>query len=467
MPNIVVVDDDAGIRDMLAGAFRSQGHRVSTAIDGDDGLDLIRRTRPNLIFLDLMMPRVDGFQVLDALGADPDLSAIPVIIITALDERAKIVEGLGKGANDYIVKPFNLEELLARAGVQFRIQELERQIRQSEEYHRALFERASDPEMVLDRRGVVVQANAAALDTLAMSADQLIDTPLQDLVLPAERPEFQVALAGTFEGSEIPIFEVHIALNENRVIPVDVDLCLVDISGHRRALLHLRDIRRRKAAETRSTMIFEYIGDGILITDQNGIVLLASKSASDLTGRSRDELVGLDIAQFHSEAGAANWQKATELGEGKHSIFEDTMRLPSGREIPVEWTTASFSVGSETYYIGVARDLIDRKSADEKRLEAERLKTLLEISGGAAHEINQPLTAILGYAEMAMDVLDENDQAHTYQKRIADASLRITEILKRMQAIREYRTRPYADGHEIVDFKKSSETEEEAGSNGG
>ena len=462
MPNIVVVDDDSGIREMLEGVLRTQGHQVSTAFDGDDGLETIRRLHPDLVFLDLMMPRMDGFQVLDALKSDPVLDAIPVIIITALDERDKIVQGLEKGANDYMVKPFNMQELVARANVQFRIQELERRLRQSEEYHRALFERASDPELVLDRSGTVVQANSAAMETLDMDASALVGTPLARLISEEERPDFQIALAGAFEGSEIPIFEVHITPGESRLIPVDVDLCLVDIRGERRTLLHLRDIRRRKAAETRSTMIFEYIGDGILITDQNGIILLASRSAAQLTGRSREELVGLDIAQFHSQGGADGWKQATERNDSEHSIYEDMLQLGNDRQLPVEWTTASFTVGSETYYIGVARDLTDRKAADERRMETERLQTLLEISGGAAHEINQPLTAILGYSEMAMDALDKEHQAYSYQKHIADASVRISNILKRMQAIREYRTRPYANGHQIVDFERSSQEEEGA-----
>jgi C4-dicarboxylate-specific signal transduction histidine kinase len=95
-------------------------------------------------------------------------------------------------------------------------------------------------------------------------------------------------------------------------------------------------------------------------------------------------------------------------------------------------------------------------------MEADRLNTLLEIAGGAAHEINQPLTAILGYAEMAMDILTEDHLAYTYQQHIAEASLRVNGILKRMQAIREYRTRPYADGHQIVDFQQSAQPAEGA-----
>ena len=72
---IVVVDDDTGIREMLEGVLRTQGHQVSSASDGDDGLDLIRRTHPDLIFLDLMMPRVDGKSFYDSIRREnPELA---------------------------------------------------------------------------------------------------------------------------------------------------------------------------------------------------------------------------------------------------------------------------------------------------------------------------------------------------------------------------------------------------------
>lgn len=89
------------------------------------------------------------------------------------------------------------------------------------------------------------------------------------------------------------------------------------------------------------------------------------------------------------------------------------------------------------------------------------LETMLEIAGGAAHEINQPLTAILGYAEMSLVQLEEDSPIYRNQKLIADAAVRITEIVKRMQTIREYRTRPYANGHRIVDFRPQDQDGED------
>jgi len=460
IPEILVVDDQREIREVLTRSLTNEGYHVTSAIDGQDGLDALSRGTPDLILLDLAMPRVNGYQVLEFLKSSNEFQAIPVIILTALNNQSQIIRGLQQGANDYIAKPFNMEELLARVRVQVRILDLEQQLRESEAYHRALFERTSDPEMVIDKSGSILQVNEAATDLLAVSQDQLLNRPIHELVDPSDLPEFEVAFTGSFEGSEIPIFEIHLCLSEEKILPVDVDLSSVDIRGERHLLLHLRDIRRRKSAEAQSSMIFEHIGDGVFITDSKGIILLASRSGSILTGYPRDEIVGLDIAQFQTREGAIKWQEYIEKQNSEAAVYEDHFVHRSTGETPVEWTLAAFTVGSEIYFIGVVHDLTDRLTIDRERRESERLQTLLEIAGGAAHEINQPLTAILGYAEMALSLLDGGHPSSAYQESIIEATARISNILKQMQEVREYRTRPYTSGHRIVDFAQSSEEQE-------
>ena len=94
----------------------------------------------------------------------------------------------------------------ARATVQLRIIELEQHIRQSETYHRALFERAFDPELLMDELGNFLQANSAATTMLCTEREKLLDTKLKTFVTQEEWPEFEVSLIGAFEGSDIPIF---------------------------------------------------------------------------------------------------------------------------------------------------------------------------------------------------------------------------------------------------------------------
>jgi two-component system response regulator MprA len=109
---ILVVDDEPAVRSALERALRSQGYGVSTAVDGRDGLDRLQAEPPDLVVLDILMPRLDGIETCRELRASGDRT--PVLMLTARDAVGDRVEGLDAGADDYLVKPFALEELLAR-----------------------------------------------------------------------------------------------------------------------------------------------------------------------------------------------------------------------------------------------------------------------------------------------------------------------------------------------------------------
>jgi two-component system response regulator MprA len=109
---ILVVDDEPAVRDALERALRSSGYAVATAGDGEEGLDRMASESPDLVVLDILMPRLDGLEACRRLRASGDRT--PVLMLTARDAVGDRVEGLDAGADDYLVKPFALEELLAR-----------------------------------------------------------------------------------------------------------------------------------------------------------------------------------------------------------------------------------------------------------------------------------------------------------------------------------------------------------------
>jgi two-component system, OmpR family, response regulator MprA len=111
-PQILVVDDERAVRDALARALELGGYDVALAADGEEGLGLVDEFAPDAVVLDLMMPRLDGLQACRLLRARGDRT--PVLILTARSEVSERVEGLEAGADDYLTKPFALEELLAR-----------------------------------------------------------------------------------------------------------------------------------------------------------------------------------------------------------------------------------------------------------------------------------------------------------------------------------------------------------------
>ena len=109
---ILVVDDEASIRELLSFNLKKNGYSVETAADGREALE--KAPQADLVLLDLMLPEVDGLEVCRRLKADPQTSGIPIIMLTAKAEEIDRVLGLELGADDYVVKPFSMRELLAR-----------------------------------------------------------------------------------------------------------------------------------------------------------------------------------------------------------------------------------------------------------------------------------------------------------------------------------------------------------------
>jgi len=114
---ILIVDDDPSIRQMLSLGLSQEKYDIRTAADGEEALSLIAGFDPQVIILDIMMPIMNGYDLLEAI---PDISSASVIMLTAKATTNDIVKGLRLGAHDYLVKPFHFDELLARIEVQLR-----------------------------------------------------------------------------------------------------------------------------------------------------------------------------------------------------------------------------------------------------------------------------------------------------------------------------------------------------------
>jgi DNA-binding response OmpR family regulator len=118
MPLIVLMEDDAATRTLVASVLRKDGYEVLSADNGMSGLELVRQNKPDLVISDVQMPLMDGFAMLQALRADPAIMSTPVVLLTSLQERAHMRIGMTSGADDYITKPFRPGELREAAAAQ-------------------------------------------------------------------------------------------------------------------------------------------------------------------------------------------------------------------------------------------------------------------------------------------------------------------------------------------------------------
>jgi DNA-binding response OmpR family regulator len=113
-PVVLAADDDEDILELIAFRLEHSGYTVLQARDGEEALDLARTLRPDLAVLDVMMPKIDGFEVTRRLRQDDSTTRMPIILLTARTQEADVQRGFDAGADDYIRKPFSPQELRAR-----------------------------------------------------------------------------------------------------------------------------------------------------------------------------------------------------------------------------------------------------------------------------------------------------------------------------------------------------------------
>jgi DNA-binding response OmpR family regulator len=113
-PTILVADDEEDLRELVTYRLTRSGYDVISAVDGQEALELASERVPDLMVLDVMMPRLDGYELTRKLRAEEALRSIPVILLTARSQETDVDRGFEVGADDYLKKPFNPDELVAR-----------------------------------------------------------------------------------------------------------------------------------------------------------------------------------------------------------------------------------------------------------------------------------------------------------------------------------------------------------------
>ena len=115
---VLVVDDDPALVSTLTWIFKEQGCQVVAIPDGQDLMERITGERPDLVLLDIMMPHVDGLQLLERIRNEPRWRELPVLMLSSMDPEDGTAKALGLGASDFVAKPFRVKELLARVEAQ-------------------------------------------------------------------------------------------------------------------------------------------------------------------------------------------------------------------------------------------------------------------------------------------------------------------------------------------------------------
>ena len=307
---ILIVDDAPGGRDTLEALLQSPDYELAFACDGIEALEQAEKLAPDLILLDVMMPRVDGFEVCRRLRAHPRLAEIPVILLTALDDRSSLLRGIDAGADDFITKPFDRAELCSRVRTITRLNRYRHLVAERARFEWVV-EQAEDGYVLLDDEDKVLYANPSACKLLP-----LLETPpvsFTQVVQKEYRYEPADAWAKWFaQPSIMPDRTLYLIRPESLNAPsLWLEVTLLNQAGVSKSarLVHLRDVTLQMSTQrdmwTFHSMVMHKLNTP-LHTMIGSLELLSPASVADLSKEDVSELAGLAVTGVQRLNGAIN-----------------------------------------------------------------------------------------------------------------------------------------------------------------
>jgi PAS domain S-box-containing protein len=434
-PRALVVDDDIGARELFARVLRRAGIETVVACDGKRALEILEREPIHLVILDRDMPGLNGLDLIERLRGEPVTAHLPVILVTGDTDLTDRVYGLEHGADDYLTKPVDVDELVARAHAQLRRRSPDDGIRQ-------FVESANDAFVSWDGAGVITEWTAHAEALFGWSRAEMLGESFGMTIL---APRFRVVHALRMErflgeGDPPALGEWYVLAalrKDGREIPIEMTAW--PVSDHGRHTFHafMRDISKRNEIEcalrerARLQTVVDGVSDVIILTDVKGVIIYASPSARSAFGYEPHDLYGHLLDEFVHESDQQIFDRTLEraITIGSGLVKAQRIRTHDGRYVWMEGATGVVRDGASGAVAGlevVLRDITSRKLADEARKRAtgeltrmitdlraevdreletvehlrarERVRT--DLVSTVTAELRSQLTSICGYVEL-------------------------------------------------------------------
>jgi DNA-binding response OmpR family regulator/nitrogen-specific signal transduction histidine kinase len=178
---VLLVDDDPLLADVLGEVLEAEGYQVLTARGGVEGLRLLHAYGADVVCLDVALPDMDGYAFCRRVRTDPAIAHVPVLMLTARADPEQRLAGFAAGADDYVTKPFNLEELLARVRALLRIKQGKDELRQQNAELQAILESVGSGICVVDRAGIICRTNSLFAELFGLNGAAIVGRPYRDL----------------------------------------------------------------------------------------------------------------------------------------------------------------------------------------------------------------------------------------------------------------------------------------------
>lgn len=455
---ILIVDDTPTNLEVLLVLLETAGFKVVVAEDGESAIALAEYAPPDLILLDVLMPGIDGFETCRRLKANSVTQEIPIIFLTAVSDNVDKVKGLHLGAVDYITKPLNHEEVLARVSTHVRLQNLTRRLTEQnellekeiqqrqhlEEEREQAFEALQRSEARLRRLiesniigvlfsridGTVIDANDAFLQIVGYDRAELEAGTInwQAMTSPEYAPLNQAAIAELIHTGTFSTFEKEYIRKDGCRIPVMIGGASLDDS-QQSIISFVLDLTQHKRAENKireQAALLNITTDAIIVRDLDNTIQYWNKGAEQVYGWSAEEAIGQDAKQLLYRPDLQNQLAITQKSLLECDTWQGELHQINKQNqdiiVASRWTLMRDGQGQPISVLTVNTDITEKKQLESQFLRTQRLESLGTLAGGIAHDLNNILTPVLSTAQLLQLKFPDTDEQHQHFLQIIEAN---------------------------------------------
>ena len=462
--DILIVDDNAENLRLLSSLLSNQGHRVRAANSGQLAIQSAARLVPDLVLLDIKMPQLDGYQTCQQLKAQPGCHSLPIIFISALSSEEDKVHAFEAGGVDYLTKPFQEAEVLARVATHLKLaklqldlermvetrtaqlQEAYEAVSRKEAKYRGLFNDALDMIHLVNLDGLITDVNPVELSTLGYKEHELLGSPLLTIIHPDQQPRTRAMMEQVFSGVQVRGFETVLRGKSNNQVDVEMSVVPLVEQGQvqgARAILH--DISERKRTEKylhdsnrlhSEAQEMAGFGHWQLDINQGGLncssgLLRIFELESKKAGSSLEDL----MATVHpADRDMVRQAYKESLQQQKSYTLQHRLLMEDGRvkHIHEKCRTDFDSQGQPLRSIGTVQDITLHKNMENQLRQAQKMEAIGTLAGGIAHDFNNILTPILGYSEMIKEQAEPQSSMAREAGEVIRAANRAKELVQQI-----------------------------------
>ena len=405
---ILIVDDEP-VNISIVSEILFDKYNLKIATNGHDALEIIKKEKPHLILLDVIMPDMSGFEVAYELKHKQRTAEIPFIFLTAKNDAKSVVEGFRHGAVDYISKPFAKEELLARVETHLKIHKLQNSLKNKVDEFEAIFNKSYNGIAILDLESNFLVVNDAYPRITGLTHEELLATSCIGLTHPDNLEKTKEAFATVMQKGSVENFEKK-CISKNKTSYINASISLMP--DKKRLLLNAADITEINASQQKMKHYVDLMDHNIISssTDISGIITDVSQAFCDISGFTKSELIGekhsvVKHADMDNNIYKTLWSAITKnkvwQGEVKNCKKDGSYYWAMTTIFP-DFDENNKKIG----YTAIRHDITDKKRVEEISIHDEltKLYNRRYFNEIVPKEINRAKRAKLNLAFVMLDV---------------------------------------------------------------